>query len=98
MGRVRINFNENGLGNSIFNRLMNEFRKEKGYNAEAYGGYYQRKPIWRSELSEWLSTKGFPCLMYSERNVSPITTTTAFDPIGVEMESEIATVFIITWL
>ena len=97
MGRVRINFNAEGLGNTMFNNVLNAFQKENGYHAEAYDGYYKKSKYWESELSKWLSIKGFPCLMYSERNVSLIMTTMAYDPIGVEMDEEIATAFIIIW-
>ena len=97
MGRVRINFNQTGLGNTMFNNILNAFKIENGYHAEAYTGYYDRKEYWESELSKWLSTKGFPCLMFSERKEYPPTRTTVYNPIGVEMEEDIATAFIITW-
>jgi hypothetical protein len=97
MGRVRINFNQEGLGNMMFNNVLNAFKMENGYHAEAYTGYYDRKDYWESELSRWLSAKGFPCFMYQERNSYPPSTTIAYDRIGVEMEEEIATAFIITW-
>jgi hypothetical protein len=97
MGRVRINFNQEGLGNTMFNNILNAFEKENGYHAEAYDGYYKKLKYWESELSGWLSVKGFPCLMYSERKDYPPPLTTVYNPIGVEMSEEIATAFIITW-
>ena len=97
MGRIRINFNQEGLGNQLFNNVLNAFKEENGYHVEAYDGYYKREPYWESELSGWLSAKGFPCLMYSDRKSYPPSTTMAYDHIGVEMEEEIATAFIITW-
>jgi len=82
----------------MFNNLMESFYKENGHHAVAYDGYYDKKEYWESELSRWLSTKGFPCLMYTERKSSQNgKSTIAYDPIGVEMDKEIATVFIITW-
>jgi hypothetical protein len=98
MGRVRINFNKAGLGNTIFNNILNAFKKEHGYHANAYDGYYNKKPYWKSELSEWLSVKGFPCLMCMEMtDIQSGPSTTAYDLIGVEMDSVTATAFIITW-
>ena len=98
MGRVRINFNKEGIGNTMFNNILNSFYKENGHHAEAYTGYYNRKTYWESELSKWLSSKGFHCVSWSERKYSVNSTTTPeYDPIGVEMNEEIATAFIITW-
>jgi len=83
MGRVRINFNKEGIGNTMFNNILNAFKKENGYSAEAYDGYYKKSKYWESELSGWLSVKGFPCLMYSERKECPPPHTTVYNPIGV---------------
>jgi hypothetical protein len=97
MGRARINFNEDGLGNIIFNNVQNAFHRENGHYAEAYGGYYDKKDYWESDLSKWLSQAGYPCVMYSERKNYPISTTMAYDPIGVEMDQNIVSLFVITW-
>jgi hypothetical protein len=97
MGRVRINLNEQGLGNLLFNNLMTAFKEENNYSPDAYDGYYKRQKYWESELSGWLSAKGFPCIMYSERQNYPISNSTGYDHIGLEMDGAIATLFVITW-
>jgi hypothetical protein len=98
MGRKRINLNEMGLGNTIFNNLMEQFYKENGHHAVAYDGYYDKKEYWESELSKWLTIKGFPCLMYSDRKSYPSgSSITGYNPIGLEMEEKLATLFVITW-
>jgi len=98
MGRTRINLNEYGLGNKIFNNLIRAFVEENGYHPDAYDGYYKKKSYWGSELSGWLSAKGFPCMMYSDRKSCPIgSSITGYDPIGLEMEEKLATLFVITW-
>jgi hypothetical protein len=43
MGRVRINLNEQGLGNLLFNNLMTAFKEENNYSPDAYDGYYKRQ-------------------------------------------------------
>jgi hypothetical protein len=98
MGRTRINLNEPGLGNKIFNNLIRAFVEEHGYHPDAYDGYYKKKSYWESELSGWLGHKGFPCLMYSDRKSFPIgSSITGYNPIGLEMEEKLATLFLITW-
>jgi hypothetical protein len=94
MGTVRINLN----GDSpIFNNVMQAFIAENGYPPEAYAGYYSRQALFESELSGWLSSKGYPCVMYGERNTHPTSTTTAYDHIGLQMEAKIATLFLMKW-
>jgi hypothetical protein len=81
----------------MFNNILKAFKEENGYTPEAYDGYYKRQPYWESELSGWLSIKGFPCIMYSERKNYPTLKSMDYDHIGLEMDHAIATLFVITW-
>ena len=98
MGKLRINFND-PVYQDLFDNLMQAFRKENGYSAEHYEAHYRGNVIWESELTGWLSAKGYPCLAWSIRNTKNGSDTTQQTlHTGLEMEESLSIFFVMKWL
>lgn len=98
MGKLRINFND-PVYRDLFDNLMQAFRKENGYSAEHYEAHYRGNVIWKSELTGWLSAKGYPCHAWSTRNnMSGLDITYPILNTGLEIEESLSTFFLMKWL
>jgi len=77
---------------------MQAFREENGYTAEHYNNHYRGASVWESELTSWLSAKGFPCRAWSTRNdTSGTGTMSQILNTGLEMEESLSSMFWIKW-
>lgn len=98
MGKLRLNFND-PVYRDLFDNLMQAFRKENGYSAEHYENHYRGSSVWESELTSWLSAKGYPCLAWSTRNnMNGTGTMSQTLNTGLEMEESQSTFFLMKWL
>ena len=99
MGSLRINFHDQGIGSQIFNSLMQAYSKEHGTTPEFYSGYYEKKTEWRSQLTEWISSQGFPCQAWCQRTKpSGEQILEKYLPVGIELESPGSILFLMRWL
>lgn len=98
MERVRINFHDGAVGSEIYNNLQQAYYKEYGTTADFYSGYYEKKTEWRSQLTEWISSQGFPCQAWCQRTKPNGEQILAkYLPVGIELESPSSTCFLVKW-
>lgn len=79
---------------------MQAFIEENGYSPEHYNDFYKGKRLWESELTGWISAKGWPCLAWAEPRTITNGSANSPDllPQGLEMDKHTAITFAMIWL
>lgn len=96
MGRVRIDF---GNHPTLYNKLQEAFYNENGHHADHFvDRFWFGKNTWESELTGWISAKGFLCHAWQDPpDVNGSLNLQKPLAQGLEMEEATALLFWITW-